>query len=94
MTTQSRKIPRPGGHSPSDVRHAFLELLEEYANGAPIETTLDVRGRPTNLAQVFGLLWNYSDALPRDAFETMADLRPQVRFSETPSALTHPQLGD
>jgi len=58
--------PRSGGHAPGDVRDAFLEAVNEYANseaGSP-EPVVELREQQVTLSKLCGLLWNCSDAMP------------------------------
>ncbi len=58
--------PARGGHAPNDVREAFMEAVDAFADwrdGAP-EPTVEVREQDVPISAVCGLLWNCHDALP------------------------------
>lgn len=65
------------GHAPGHIRSAFLDAVEAYAawNDGEPEPCVDVdvryEPRPTPIGRVCGMLWNCSDIIPGDAFDTL-----------------------
>jgi hypothetical protein len=66
-----------GGHSPGHVRDMFLSAIatfEAWPENAP-EPTVDLEvhneQRPISLTRACGMVWNCSDTLPGDAFDTL-----------------------
>lgn len=58
--------PARGGHAPGDVRDAFVEAIDAFADwpdGAP-EPTVEIREQDVPISAVCGMLWNCSDTLP------------------------------
>jgi transcriptional regulator with XRE-family HTH domain len=66
-----------GGHAPGHLRDAFLEWLQESIHsppGEPLPTMVEVSDEPRPIAWLFGQLWNCSDILPRQDFESVNEI--------------------
>ena len=67
----------PGSHAPGHIRDTFLEAIDVYAawNGQDALPTVvrEIKYQPheISLAKACGLLWNCTDTLPDDAFNTL-----------------------
>ena len=69
MLKGSRFEPSRGGHAPGDVRDAFQEAVESWADWEPEtkpEPVVDLRDKPTPITAVINLLWNCTDIMPSD----------------------------
>ena len=62
-------------HYSSQVRHAFLAALESYANwnDGP-EPTIKYRRQQMPISAVCGLVWNCTDTLPGEAWDTLRNV--------------------
>ena len=71
---RSSYAPARGGHAPGDLRDAFLEGIEAFADwqDGP-EPTVEVREQAVPLGQICGLLWNCRDILPGHARDMLED---------------------
>ncbi len=70
--------PTRGGHAPGDVRDAFLEAINAYANweDETPEPCITVRGQKLFISTVCGLVWNCTDIMPGAACQQIQDLLP------------------
>ncbi|GJE42888.1 hypothetical protein [Methylobacterium soli] len=61
-----RYNPGRGGHAPSYLREAFLEVIEDLPGWRPgmLEPIAEVHERAVPLSVLCGLLWNCPDLLP------------------------------
>lgn len=85
--------PARGGHAPGDVRDAFLEAVNCYAqwdDGEP-EPTVEVRGRAVSLSTVCGLLWNCSDIVPRLTIDELCFAAPWPECDNCRQGMTYAQ---
>jgi transcriptional regulator with XRE-family HTH domain len=70
------QAPR-GGHAPGHLREAFLEWLQESMHSPtsePLSTMVEVGDEPRPITWLFGQLWNCSDILPRQDFESVNEI--------------------
>ena len=82
LLIQSKFNPSRGGHAPGDVRDAFLEAVETWAQSEQVvpDFTVEVRGQRVPIGRVCGLVWNCTDIMPGDAcaaFEIFGEDLPQ-----------------
>src|SRR5271166_5840767 len=70
-------LPRISGHAPSDLRGAFLDLLDvitEWEPESERETTIEVRGHERSISELCDALQHCSDMLPSVAWEQVRGL--------------------
>jgi hypothetical protein len=66
-----------GGHAPGHLREAFLEWLQESIHSpseAPLPSMVEVGDEPRPITWLLGQLWNCSDILPRQDFESVNEI--------------------